>query len=102
MTFMSSLKTEEKLILMNDVTGVIISYLEEQKEINEEALKAYDLPIQDGDSEIRQMREREAIKIRDRISELKRHISVIKKMFPKSPTKVIEEVKKNVRKKNNE
>lgn len=67
---------------MDEVTTAIISYLEEQRDINEDALKAYELPIQDGDSEIRQMREREAIKIRDRIQELRRHISVIKKMFP--------------------
>ena len=61
----------------------IIEYLEEQKSINEDALKAYEpMVIQDSDAEIRNMREREAIKIRDRITELKRHISVIKKMYP--------------------
>lgn len=61
----------------------IIEYLEEQKSINEDALKAYEpMIIQDSDAEIRNMREREAIKIRDRITELKRHISVIKKMYP--------------------
>ena len=59
----------------------IIEYLEEQKSINEDALKAYEpMVIQDSDAEIRNMRE--AIKIRDRITELKRHISVIKKMYP--------------------
>ena len=61
----------------------IVEYLEEQKSINEDALKAYEpMIIQDSDPEIRKMREREAIKIRDRITELKRHISVIKKMYP--------------------
>ena len=61
----------------------IIEYLEEQKSINEDALKAYEpMVIQDSDAEIRNMREREAIKIRDRITEWKRHISVIKKMYP--------------------
>lgn len=61
----------------------IVEYLEEQKSINEDALKAYEpMIIQDSDPEIRNMREREAIKIRDRITELKRHISVIKKMYP--------------------
>tara|TARA_R110002126_G_scaffold174495_1_gene323068 strand:- start:340 stop:576 length:237 start_codon:yes stop_codon:yes gene_type:complete len=61
----------------------IVEYLEEQKSINEDALKAYEpMIIQDSDAEIRNMREREAIKIRDRITELKRHISVIKKMYP--------------------
>jgi protein subunit release factor A len=61
----------------------IVEYLEEQKSINEDALKAYEpMIIQDSDAEIRNMREREAIKIRDRITELKRHIAVIKKMYP--------------------
>lgn len=63
----------------------IIQYLESEKRINEEALKAYEpKPIKDEDSnEIRLMREREAIKLRDRIYELNRHIEVIKRMYPK-------------------
>ena len=61
----------------------IIEYLEKEKSINEDALKAYDpQPIQDTDPEIRIMRERERIKLNDRIYELKRHIEVIKRMYP--------------------
>lgn len=61
----------------------IIAYLEEQKGICEDALKGYEPAIiQDGDSEMRILREREAIKLRDRVTELKRHIAVIKRMFP--------------------
>ena len=61
----------------------IIEYLEMEKSINEDALQAYEpKPIQDDDPEIRRMREKEAIKLRDRITELKRHVAVIKKMFP--------------------
>ncbi len=62
----------------------IIEYLEKEKSINEDALRAYDEPIKDtdSDSQIRIMREREAIKLRDRIYELKRHIEVIKRMYP--------------------
>jgi hypothetical protein len=61
----------------------IIEYLETEKSINEDALAAYEpKPIQDDDAEIRRMREKEAIKLRDRITELKRHIAVIKRMFP--------------------
>lgn len=61
----------------------IIEYLEKEKSINEDALRAYEpQPVQDSDSEIRLMREREAIKLRDRIYELKRHIEVIKRMYP--------------------
>lgn len=74
---MSSYK---ELIQMRDN---ILEYLEKEKSINEDALKAYDEnAIQDSDNEIRRMREREAIKLRDRIYELKRHIEVIKRMYP--------------------
>ncbi|MGB3452937.1 MAG: hypothetical protein WBA59_03805 [Moheibacter sp.] len=63
----------------------IIEYLQSEKRINEEALKAYEPKlIKDEDNEeIRLMREREAIKLRDRIYELNRHIEVIKRMYPK-------------------
>jgi CRISPR/Cas system-associated exonuclease Cas4 (RecB family) len=54
----------------------ILDYLENEKSINEDG------PIQDTDSEIRIMREKERIKLRDRIYELKRHIEVIKRMYP--------------------
>lgn len=62
----------------------IIDYLETEKGINEDALRAYDNSIiaQDDESEIRIMRERERIKLNDRIFELKRHIEVIKRMYP--------------------
>ena len=72
----------QMLIEMRDS---IIAYLEDEKSINEDALKAYDpKPIQDDDPEMRLLREKEAIKLRDRITELKRHIAVIKRMYPKS------------------
>lgn len=80
---MAELTTKEKLDLMNEVKTNIVDYLEEQKSINEDALKAYDnQPIQESDPEIRRMREREAIKLRDRVSELKKHIAVVKRMYP--------------------
>jgi hypothetical protein len=80
---MSNLSTNEKLALMSEVQQIIVDYLEDQKSINEDALKAYDQQIiQDGDPEIRRMRENEAIKLRDRVNELKKHISVVKRMFP--------------------
>lgn len=70
----------ESLIQMRDT---IIEYLEKEKSINEDALKAYEpQPIQDDNEAIRIMREREAIKLRDRIYELKRHIEVIRRMYP--------------------
>lgn len=70
----------QMLIEMRDT---ILEYLAGEKSINEAALVAYEPKIiQENDSEIRIMREREAIKLRDRITELNRHIAVIKRMFP--------------------
>lgn len=61
----------------------IVDYLNAEKKICEDALKAYEPgAIVDSSEEIRVMREREAIKLRDRIYELSRHISVIKAMYP--------------------
>jgi uncharacterized protein YdcH (DUF465 family) len=72
--------TYKALIQMKDT---IIDYLEKEKGINEDALKAYEPQIIEiSDSEIRIMRERERIKLNDRIYELKRHIEVIKRMYP--------------------
>lgn len=69
--------------ILTDMRDKIIDYLEKEKGINEDALAAYDDgPIKSDDSEIRIMRERERIKLRDRIFELKRHIEVIKRMYP--------------------
>ena len=74
-------KTNYQILI--EMRDTIVAYLEEEKSINKDALKAYEpKPIQDDDPEIRIMREKEAIKLRDRIAELKRHISVIKRMFP--------------------
>lgn len=68
--------------ILIDMRDQIIKYFENEKSINEDALRAYDDPIKESSEEIRIMREREAIKLRDRIYELKRHIEVIKRMYP--------------------
>lgn len=68
--------------ILTDMRDKIVEYLEKEKSINEDALQAYDGAIKDTDSEIRLLREREAVKLRDRIYELKRHIEVIKRMYP--------------------
>lgn len=69
--------------IIKTMSKTIVEYLEGEKKINEDALKAYAEPIiTDTNSEIRVMREREAIKLRDRITELSRHIEVIKRMYP--------------------
>lgn len=76
---------ESNYKILIEMRNTIIEYLESEKRINEDALKAYEpKPIGDeGNEEIRLMREREAIKLRDRIYELNRHIEVIKRMYPK-------------------
>lgn len=69
--------------ILIEMRDTIIAYLEEEKSICEDALKAYEPQIiQDSDAEMRIMREKEAIKLRHSITELKRHISVIKRMYP--------------------
>ena len=68
---------------MAEVKKNIVDYLQEEMKINADALKSYDErdnPIQNADAEIKKMREIEAIKLRDRIHELNRHIAVIKRM----------------------
>lgn len=76
---------ESNYEILIEMRESIIEYLEDQKSISEDALTAYEpKPIQDTDEEVRRMREKEAIKLRYGITELKRHISVIKKMFPSS------------------
>ncbi|TZF84527.1 hypothetical protein FW774_05935 [Pedobacter sp. BS3] len=71
---------------MAEVKQTIIDYLTEELTINSAALKNYDNgddPIKQRDTnpEIQKMREIEAIKLRDRIHELTRHIAVIKRMI---------------------
>lgn len=74
------MSTYNSLLQMRDT---IIEYLEKEKSINEDALKAYEpQAFTDEDVEIRRMRERERIKLNDRVFELKRHIEVIKRMYP--------------------
>lgn len=74
------MSTYKELLQMRDK---ILEYFENEKSMNEDALSAYEPQvIPDSDPEVRRMREREAIKLRDRVFELKRHIGVIKRMYP--------------------
>ncbi|WP_346318198.1 hypothetical protein [Chitinophaga sp. YIM B06452] len=72
----------EKVLFMEEIKKIVIGYLEEQRDINIDALQAYANPLQDDDPEVKRMRETEAIRLRDRVNELKRHIAVIKRMIP--------------------
>jgi hypothetical protein len=77
--------TNEKLKLMAELKRSVIDYLQDELKINSDALKAYDdlnNPLQTADPEIKRLREFEAIKLRDRIHELNRHIAVVKRMYP--------------------
>lgn len=56
----------------------IIQYLTEQVALNKAALEAYETPILDLDQEVKKMREMEAIKLRDRILELNKHIAIVR------------------------
>lgn len=69
--------------ILIEMRDKILNYLETEKGINEDALKAYqDTVIPETNQEIKVMRERERIKLVDPIYELKRHIEVIKRMYP--------------------
>ena len=75
----------EKLRIMAEVQRSVVDYLQDEAKINSDALKAYDIVHMDEDKrdpQVKQMREIEAIKLRDRINELNRHIAVIKRMYP--------------------
>lgn len=77
------MNSQEKIDLIMEVKKNILEYLQEEQTINIDALKAYedrDNPIQSSDKEIQKIREIEAVKLRDRIHELKRHIAVINRM----------------------
>lgn len=70
---------------MSQIKNSILDYFTEELKINSDALKAYEgdalLPEKTND-EILRIREIEAVKLRDRIHEINRHIAVIKRMIP--------------------
>jgi len=75
----------DQIKIMAEVRRTVNDYLQDQLSINADALKAYDpSPMEDKnrEPEIQRFREIQAIVLRDRISELNRHIAVIKRMYP--------------------
>jgi polyhydroxyalkanoate synthesis regulator phasin len=81
----TNLSTEEKLKFMAEVQRSVVDYLQDEIKINTDALKAYEPNSIDDvnrDPDVKRIREIEAIKLRDRITELSRHIAVIKRMYP--------------------
>lgn len=81
------MNTNEKLQFMNAVIKMVVDYLEDEKAINDAALKPYEdvSPVMDTDPEIKKMREIEAMQLRAKNRELSRHIAVIKRMVPPVP-----------------
>lgn len=79
------MEMNEKVKYMAEISRSVIDYLQDQLSINNDALKAYDTnPVDDGnrDAEVKRYREVQAMILRDRVSEINRHIAVIKRMYP--------------------
>jgi hypothetical protein len=82
---MSEITIQEKLKLMAEVQRTVVDYLQDELKINSDALRAYDHnPMEEDkrDSDVKKMRELQAMILRDRINEINRHIAVIKRMYP--------------------
>jgi hypothetical protein len=76
--------TNKKLKIMSEVVKPILNHIEKRMKNKMEALKAYDdSPISNLDTEIKRMREIEAMKLRTEINLLKDISDVIQDMFPK-------------------
>ncbi len=76
--------TNETKLIMAQAKDSIINYLTEELNRNTDTLKQYegDKLLPDSTNvEVLKMREIEAIKLRDRIYELSRHIAVINRMI---------------------
>lgn len=76
------MNSNEIMQVMNEMKTKFLNYLQDELSINDAALKSYDndSAILGSDTDIRKIREIEAMKLRDRIHELNRHIAVIKRM----------------------
>lgn len=75
----------EKINLMAEVQRTVVDYLQDELKINTDALKAYEPnPLDDEkrDAKVKEWREIQAMILRDRISEITKHIAVIKRMYP--------------------
>lgn len=77
--------SNEKIILMAEIRRSVIDYLQDQANINQDALKAYEVsPLEEDkrDPEVKKIREIQAMILREKIQDLNRHIAVIKRMYP--------------------
>ncbi len=78
------MEPNEKRHLMSEAVKPILSYLTKRMGNKVDALKAYDGPINKSDPEIRQIREIEAVKLRNEIQILKDLIDVFSAMYPEA------------------
>ena len=76
--------SNEKIKLMADVVKPILALLDKRMKNKLEALKAYDEtnPMNTADSEIKKMREIEAMKLRHEIDVLKDLSDIVQAMYP--------------------
>ncbi len=79
------MEAKQKLLIMAEVQRTVVDYLQDEVKINSDALRAYDFnPMEEDkrDTDVKMLRETQAMILRDRINELNRHIAVIKRMYP--------------------
>ncbi len=76
------MSTAEKLRIMEETVKPILNLLNKRMKNKLEALKAYDGPINDSDSEIKRIREIEAVKLRHEIDVLNDLSDIVLAMYP--------------------
>ena len=76
------METAEKLKIMADTVKPIITLIDKRMKNKMEALKAYDNTIGDNDTEIKRIREIEAVKLRHEIDVLKDLSDIVQAMYP--------------------
>ncbi len=76
------MNTAEKLKIMEETVKPILNLLNKRMKNKLEALKAYDGPINDSDSEIKRIREIEAVKLRHEIDVLNDLSDIVLAMYP--------------------
>lgn len=74
--------TDEKLKIMSDTVKPILNLLDKRMKNKMDALKAFDGPINSSDTEIKRIREIEAVKLRHEVDILKDLSDIVSAMYP--------------------
>lgn len=74
--------TEEKIKFMAETVRPIVALLDKRMKNKMDALKAYEGPINESDSEIKRIREIEAVKLRHEVDVLKDLSDIVQAMYP--------------------